>query len=134
MKIVRSIVAVIVGYSVFAVSAGALFYLSAQDPHGEATAPFMMGAVVYGAGFALLGGYVSGWIAPRSPFAHGLIVAGILALGAAVSLIATAGKGYIWSQITAITAMAPAAAFGGYLRGRMEAKKGMMDSSDRIKV
>ena len=56
MKSFRSIVAVIVGYGVFAVSAGALFSLSGQDPHGEATAPFMVVAVVYGVAFALLGG------------------------------------------------------------------------------
>jgi hypothetical protein len=118
MRFIRSILAVIVGYAVFAVSAGALFYLSGQDPHGETTAPFMIFAVVYGAAFALLGGYVAGWIASRAPFAHGLAVASILALGAGVSLLATVGHGYIWSQITALTAMAPAAALGGYLRGR----------------
>ena len=41
MRFIRSILAVIVGYAVFAVSAGALFYLSGQDPHGETTAPFI---------------------------------------------------------------------------------------------
>jgi hypothetical protein len=115
----RSVVAVIAGYAIFAVSAGALFLLTGQDPHGEATAPFMIVAVVYGVVFALLGGYVSGWIASRSPFIHGLIVAGILAVGAGISLVTTVGKGSIWSQLAAMTAMAPAAALGGYLRGRM---------------
>jgi hypothetical protein len=134
MKSVRSIVAVIVGYVVFAVSVGARFSLSGQDPHGEATAPFMVVAVVYGVAFALLGGYLSGWIASRLPFAHGLIVTGILALGAEVSLIATVGKSSIWSQLEALTAMAPAAAVGGYLRGRMvrhamEAKDDSVDPS-----
>jgi len=114
----RSAVAVIVGYALFAVSAGALFALSGQDPHGEVSVPFMIVAVVYGVAFALLGGYVSGWIASRSPFIHGLIVAGMVALGAAISLIATVGKAAIWSQVTALIAMAPAAAMGGYLRGR----------------
>jgi hypothetical protein len=132
MKFVRSIAAVIVGYGVFASSAGALFYLSGQDPHGEATVPFMMGAVIYGAGFALLGGYVSGWIASRAPFTHGLIVAGMLAVGAVISLIAAVGKGSVWSQLAALTAMAPAAALGGYLRGRTEVKRNSRDLSDRI--
>jgi hypothetical protein len=114
----RSVVAVIAGYAIFAVSAGLLFHLSGQDPHGEATVPFMIGTVVYGVAFALLGGYVSGWIASRAPFTHGLIVAGILAVGASISLLATVGKGSLWTQLTALTAMAPAAALGGYLRGR----------------
>jgi hypothetical protein len=114
----RSVVAVIAGYAIFAISAGALFALSGQDPHSDASVPFMIVAVVYGVAFALLGGYVSGWIASHVPFIHGLIVASILALGAGISLIATVGKGAIWSQVTALTVMAPAAALGGYLRAR----------------
>jgi hypothetical protein len=128
----RSVVAVIAGYAIFAVSAGALFALSGQDPHGQATVPFMIGAVIYGVAFALLGGYVSGWIASRSPFTHGLIVAGILALGAGISLVASMGKGAVWSQVTALTTMAPAAALGGYLRDRTSrpAKKAQADIID----
>jgi hypothetical protein len=115
----KSILGVVVGYVIFAASGVALFQLSGQDPHGDASVPFMVGAIAYGATFALLGGYVSGWIASRRPFAHGLVVAGILALGAGVSLAAMLGKGYIWSQVAALTVMAPAAAFGGWLRGRV---------------
>lgn len=117
--LLKSILAVIVGYAVFAISAGALFHLSGQDPHGEASVPFMVGATVYGVAFALLGGYISGWIAGRRPAAHGLAVAGVLAIGAGVSLIATLGKGYVWSQIAALATMAPASALGGWLRGRV---------------
>jgi len=120
MTLLRSALAVIVGYAIFAVSAGALFHLTGQPPHGEATVPFMVGATLYGIAFALLGGYVSGWIAGRRPFTHGLIVAGLLALGAGASLIATTGQGHIWSQAAALIAMAPAAALGGYLRGRFD--------------
>jgi hypothetical protein len=119
MKFLRSVSGVIVGYAIFAVSAGALFPLAGQDPHGEASVPFVLLATLYGMAFALAGGYVSGWIAGRAPLTHGLIVAGVLASGATASLLATLGKGYVWSQITALTAMAPAAAVGGYLRGRV---------------
>jgi hypothetical protein len=115
----RSILVVIVGYAIFAVSAGALFRLTGQDPHGEASVPFMVGATVYGVAFALLGGYVSGWIARRRPLAHGVAVAVLLALGAGVSLFFTLGKAHVWSQVAALVAMAPAAAFGGWLRGRL---------------
>jgi len=117
--LLKSILAVFVGYAVFAGSGVALFQLSGQDPHGEASAPFMVGAVVYGMAFALLGGYISGWIAGRRPFLHGGIVAVILTLLASVSLFATLGKGVIWSQLAAITLMAPSAALGGWLRGRV---------------
>jgi hypothetical protein len=77
----RSILAVFVGYAIFAGSGVALFQLSGQDPHGEASTPFMVGAVVYGIVFALLGGYISGWIASRRPLLHGGIVSVMLYIG-----------------------------------------------------
>ena len=110
------------GYAVFAVSGFALFQLTGQPPHGEASLPFMLGFVVYGVAFALLGGYLSGWLAGRRPFTHGTVVAAILAAGATASLIATLGKGAIWTQVLAITLMAPSAAAGGWLRGRTAEK------------
>jgi hypothetical protein len=61
--VLRSILGVVMGYAVFAASGFALFQLTGQPPHGEAPVPFMIGAVAYGVAFALLGGYLSGWIA-----------------------------------------------------------------------
>jgi hypothetical protein len=113
---------VVVGYAVFAASGFALFQLTGQPPHGEASLPFMLGFVVYGVAFALLGGYLSGWLAGRRPFTHAAVMAVILAAGATASLMATLGKGVIWTQVLAITLMAPAAAAGGWLRGRMAEK------------
>jgi hypothetical protein len=117
VALLRSILAVIVGYAVFAASGVILFQLTGQAPHRDASLPFMFGAVAYGVSFAMLGGYISGWIAARRPATHAAVVAAILALGATVSLIATMGKGAIWSQVSAISLMAPAAAAGGWLRG-----------------
>lgn len=115
---VRSIAGVVIGYTVFAASGFALFQLTGQPPHGTASVPFMVGAIAYGVAFACLAGYVSGWVAGRRPVAHGTAVALVLALGATVSLIATLGTGVIWSQVGAITLMAPAAVAGGALRRR----------------
>jgi hypothetical protein len=115
----KSILAVIVGYAIFAGSGFALFQLTGQPPHGEASPAFMLAAVTYGLAFAFLGGYFGGWIAGRHAFVHGVVIAAILALGATVSLIATLGKGAIWSQVCAIALMAPCAAAGGWLRGRV---------------
>ena len=66
--------------------------------HGEASPWFMLAAVAYGLALALLAGYLSGWIAGRRPVLHGALVAAILALGATASLVASIGKGAIWSQ------------------------------------
>jgi NhaP-type Na+/H+ and K+/H+ antiporter len=114
----RSIFSVIVGYLIFALSAFTLFQISGQPPHQAAPTPFMVGSIVYGAVFALVGGYVAARLARRRPLAHGLAVAVVLALGAAISLLSTVGKGAIWSQVAALAIMAPCAALGGWLRSR----------------
>jgi NhaP-type Na+/H+ and K+/H+ antiporter len=114
----RSIFSVIVGYLIFALSAFTLFQISGQPPHQAAPAPFMVGSIVYGAVFALVGGYVAARLARRRPLAHGLAVAVVLALGAAISLLSTVGKGAIWSQVAALAIMARCAALGGWLRSR----------------
>ncbi len=112
----RSILGVVTGYFVFAASGFALFHVTGQPPHGEASLRFMVGATVYGTAFALFGGYLSGWIAGRRPLAHGVAMAVVLALGAGASLAATLGRGFIWSQVAALVLMAPAAVAGGWLR------------------
>ena len=116
MQFLRSIAAVLVGYTIFAVSGYAIFRLSGQAPHAEATTWFKLLTVVSGVLFALLGGYVAGWLAGRRPLAHAIAVALLLSLGAAVSLAATVNHGSIWTQVCALAVMAPAAVLGGWLR------------------
>jgi ABC-type Mn2+/Zn2+ transport system permease subunit len=119
----RSIVGVVIGYVVFAASGFALFHLTGQPPHGEASVPFMIGATVYGVAFACFGGYLSAWIAGRRPVVHSTAMAVLLATGATVSLVATIiGKGAIWSQVCALALMAPAAVAGGWLRQRVASR------------
>jgi hypothetical protein len=120
--VLRSIVGVVMGYVVFAVSGFALFHITGQPPHGAASVPFMIGATVYGVAFACFGGYVSAWTAGRKPVAHATAMAVLLALGATASLLATIGKGAIWSQICALALMAPAAVGGGWLRQQMASR------------
>src|SRR5260370_757014 len=83
MSIGRSIVSVIVGYLIFALSAFALFQISGQPPHQAAPAPFIFGSIIFGAMFALLGGYVAAWLAKRRPLAHCFAGAALLASGRA---------------------------------------------------
>ena len=119
VPVLRTVLGVVIGYLVFAASGFALFHITGQPPHGEASIQFMIGATFYGVAFAAFGGYVSAWIAGRAPLAHAGAMAMVLAIGATVSLIATIGKGAIWSQICAIALMAPAAVAGGWLRQRL---------------
>ena len=115
---VRSILAVVVGYFVFALSAFAFFKISGQPPHQAAPMPIMIGSIALGMVSALFGGYVAAWLGRRRPLAHGGAVAAFLALGATVSLLGTLGKGAIWSQVAALVLMAPCAVMGGWLRLR----------------
>ena len=117
----RSVIAVIVGYLIFALSAFAFFQISGQPPHQAAPVPIMIGSIAFGMVFALLGGFVAAWLARRRPLAHGVAVAVVLALGAAISLLNTMGKGAVWSQVAALAFMAPCAVLGGWLRMRQVA-------------
>lgn len=114
----RSILAVVAGYLIFALSAFAFFQITGQPPHQATPLPIMLGSVALGMVFALLGGYVAAWLARRRPLAHGVAVAAVLALFAAISLFSTLGRGAVWSQVAALALMAPCAAVGGWLRSR----------------
>jgi uncharacterized oligopeptide transporter (OPT) family protein len=119
MQTLRSILAVIAGYLLFAVSAFLVFKLFNQPPHAPAPIWFAVVATLFGMLFALLGGYLAGLIAGRKPLGHAVAVAAVLVLGASVSLVATLGKGgVVWSQLAALVLMAPSAMAGGWLRRR----------------
>lgn len=118
MSIIKSIVAVVIGYLVFAVAAFAFFRISGQQPHQAAPLPLMLGSIVVGAAAALLGGYLAALIAGQRPLGHGIAVAVLLAIGATVSLVSTFGHGSVWSQIAALVLMAPCAIAGGWFRAR----------------
>jgi hypothetical protein len=120
IALLRSVVAVVVGYVLFAAMAQALFVLSGHAPHAPASVPFMLLTVVAGVAFAAAGGYVAAWLAGRRPIAHALAMAVLLAVGAAVSLAATLGHGAIWTQVAALVFMAPSAVLGGWLHARRE--------------
>lgn len=118
MRLFRSILAVVLGYLLFALTAFAFFRLLGIPPHARAPIGIMLASSLLGILAAFLGGYLAGRVAGRFPILHARIVAGILALGAAVSLGMTIGHGAIWSQVVALTLMAPAAEWGGRSRAR----------------
>ena len=122
--LVRSVLAVLIGYLLFAASAAVLFRVTGQEPHAPASLLFMLGSVLYGVVFAALGGYLAARFAPRRPELHAAAVAGLIALGAAASLVARPGAGSAWSHLAALLLMAPAAWLGGYWRARATARNG----------
>ncbi len=109
MSIIRSIIAVILGYAGFALSAALLFRIAGRDPHAPQDLGFMLFAAAYGVAFAGVAGVLAARLAPKQHALHALIVALIIALGALVSLVARPGAGSTWSQWAALVLMAPSA-------------------------
>lgn len=114
---VRSLGAVAAGYLIFAASAVLLFQLSGQPPHQAASRAFEIAAIVWGAVFALVAGWLTARIAGGRPATHAAAVGGLIALGAAASMLADR-SGAVWSQIAAVVLMAPCAWLGGLISSR----------------
>ena len=108
-----SIVAVIVGYLIFGLSAAVLFAVTGVDPHAPASTTFMVASTIYGMTFAALGAFVATRLAPSNPHIHAFVVAGLIDLSAIISLVAQPGEGSMWSQIATIAFMSTAAILVG---------------------
>jgi hypothetical protein len=113
----RSLGALAAGYLIFGVSAALLFQVSGQAPHDAAPLWFKSASIVWGAVFALVAGWLTARIAVRRPATHAVILAGLIALGAVISLVASP-SGAIWSQVAALAVMAPCAWLGGLTASR----------------
>jgi nitroreductase len=109
---IRSIGGVLAGYIVFALSAVVLFRAAGRDPHAAQPLWFMALATGYGMCFAALGGALAVRLAGYRPQLHAVLVAGLIALGAAGSLITSPGDHARWSQLAALVCMAPCALIG----------------------
>ena len=115
----RSAGAVVAGYFVFAVSAVLLFQLSGRQPHADAPLTFKIATVVWGAVFAMVGGWLAAHVAVRQPATHAACVGALIAGLATASIIASPST-VIWTQIAAIVVMAPCAWLGGVLAARQK--------------
>lgn len=114
----RTLLAVAVGYLIFAGSAVLLFHLTKIDPHSPAALSFEELSIAYGLAFGFLGGFVSGRVGRRMDLKCGIAVAVVIGLGAAVSMIARPGAGALWTQTAALFLFAPAALAGDWIRRR----------------
>jgi hypothetical protein len=116
----RVALAVVTGYLIFAISATLLFQLTGQDPHATPGPVFGVASVVWGILFATLGGYMAARIAQRGSLIPCILVGCLIATGALVSLYFENRQGAIWSQLSALLLMAPAACAGGLINRRRQ--------------
>jgi len=113
MKILRNIIATILGYAVFVISAVLLFQLSGVNPHGETSQSFKILTILYGMSFSFLGGWLAQLISKSNRLTINYFLAGIIAGFAAFSLFKSTGNHY--SQYAAIFLFAPASLMGGLI-------------------
>jgi uncharacterized membrane protein YedE/YeeE len=115
---VRSVIAVILGYVIFAASALLLFRVTGRHPHEPAETWFMIVTIIYGLLFATLAGFVAAFLGKKFEMEHALAVASLIAAVGAASLLADVKTSAIWTQLAVILIIAPSAMLGGYLRQR----------------
>jgi len=108
---IRKILSVIAGYAIFVLSSVALFKVSGQEAHAEATTGFIIFTILYGIVFSFIAGLVTQLIANTKNLTLNYILAFILAGFAAFSLFKSGGSH--WTQWIAIFIFAPATIAGG---------------------
>jgi hypothetical protein len=116
MTILRDILAIILGYAIFVISAVLLFKLSGVEPHQEPSIGFMIASVAFGMAFSFAGGFVTQLLSKSASLVVNYALAFIIAAFAAFSMFETSGNHY--SQIAAIFVFAPASILGGLVRLR----------------
>ena len=120
MRVLRAILGALFGYLIFALTGVALGVLTGRNLHAAQPLWFVALTAGYGVLFAGLGGLVASRIAPHRGWAV-LGMTGLLALGAAVSLMTSPAADARWSQWSAILLMAPSAYLVPRLLGRARA-------------
>lgn len=108
---IRSIGAVIGGYLVFGVAAVLLFKLTGRSPEVWPGWRFAIFATAHGTVFAAAAGTIAARLAPRAPFGHAAVVAGLMAAVAIVSAVAQPAASP-WSEIATVLVFAPAVLLG----------------------
>lgn len=111
MNILRNILAVILGYAIFVISAVLLFQISGIDPHADPSVSIIILTIVYGVIFSFIGGLLTQLISTSGKLTINYVLAGIIAGFATFSLFKSTGNHY--SQIAAIFLFAPASLLGG---------------------
>lgn len=119
---IRSILAVFVGYLVIALPIIALFAIWFREPGTKPTEGFMLFSLGYSFLFAAVGGYVTSLIAKRSEMKHATALAAFSALMGIVSMIISAGQEPLWYQIANIVVLVAGVPLGGYVRNRQAMK------------
>ena len=114
----RSAAAVLGGLLVFSIASVVYFQISGNPPERWPGARAAAIAIVYGAVFAFIAGYLAARLAPRKPIAHAVAFALLLLTVAAASYAIQAEGASMWSLIATLVVSVPAAIAGGLVRSK----------------
>jgi hypothetical protein len=115
--VLRSVLAVLSGYLIYAVPTVVLYAMAGQRPPIDpSTGLFLLGSTVQGIVFAFLGGYVAGWLAPVNDRLHAGVVALIIATAALLQAFSQPQASTSSSALSTLFFFAPSAFLGGVLR------------------
>ena len=128
----RTFLAVVAGYLIFAVSAVLLFNLTNIDPHSPAALGFKTLTIGYGLAFAFVSGFVAGRLGRRTDLVCGIVLALVIALGATISMIARPGAGALWTQAAALILFAPASLAGDWTRSKRRTTAGLPSLAKKL--
>jgi len=117
---IRNVLSIIAGYTIFVITSLALFKISKQDPHSDPTTFFMILALIYGAFFSFVSGLVTQLIARTADLKINYILALIISGFATFSLFKSGGNH--WTQLLAIFIFAPASIWGGLFYKKRHSK------------
>jgi hypothetical protein len=119
MEWIRSILAVGLGFGIFVIGSFMPRGAVTENPGAPGTLGLVAGSIAYGAVFAALGGLTAASGAGRRPFAHALVLAGLIAVAGLIHPLLEPGTNPRWLDISAVLVMAPAAALAGWARSRL---------------
>ena len=124
---IRSGIAVILGYAIMAAGVIALFAIWFRQPDSLPDSlpsrGFMLFSLGYGGIMAVIGGYVTATIAHQAELRHTLVLAAVIGGMALVSSAIADGKEPLWYQLANLLIAIPAVILGGYLKSWRRQKK-----------
>ena len=125
MLILRSFLALLAGFVSMAAVVGIVTaVLVKRAPNwvgtpGHPRPAYVTVNLIYSFAAAMLGGFVTAWLAPGSPLKHVLVLALIVLLLSGLSALQLRGKQPVWYQLTLVALSPLGVLAGGILRLRI---------------
>lgn len=125
----RSVLSIMVGYGLIAISVILFFFSSDVSDPEQITGSFMLFSIGFSFCVAVAGGFVTAIIARRAEVQHGIGLGVLIAMLSGVSISITADQAPLWFQIAYCVAGVTGALAGAFLRSGRGAFTNELDES-----